>query len=626
VATWLKRVYPILALMLVVALLVSIVWMSHQLSRPDVALAIDHMEFTAISSDTLPGQSSQWQPVSLPDDWYHSDRLHKEGWYRHIFNLQVPPNRLWGIYLPTVQQNAAVYLNGDLLGDGGAFTDPVPRNWNRPLYFTIPNGLLKPGRNQISIRVQADPVHSGLLSSVFLGPDEFIATYYELRYFMRYTMAQFVLVTLVLTGIMMLMLWWHRRDDHIYAWYAFGVLEWAVHNIKLVVIDLPVDSHTWDMMIAVTMLWFPVIATSFIQRFIEQLDRRVERWSYRLAGFFSLVLLLMPNELSYTMAMHFTNPLSLAFGLYPVYRLLRYAWITPEVEIFMLMFSGMLLVVFGVHDLFIANHVLSRVNGYFMHYAAPPSLITFAYLLLKRFVSAMNETEWMNQSLEQQVREKHQELESNFSRMQQLERDRVLIEERERLMRDMHDGMGGHLVSTLALLETQGMDKPEVIHDALRAALDDLRLMIDSMEEVDGDVVTVLAMLRDRLEPRLRQAGVEIDWRMGDLPPLDNLGPQKSLQMLRIFQEALTNILKHANASRVVFETLFHHHEERPGIRIECRDDGCGFTQDPASNTSGRGLNNIRRRATQLQGHAGFDQALEGGLNVWLWVPLVDES
>ncbi len=193
-------------------------------------------------------------------------------------------------------------------------------------------------------------------------------------------------------------------------------------------------------------------------------------------------------------------------------------------------------------------------------------------------------------------------------------------------MRDMHDGMGGHLVSTLALLEAQGMDKPEVIHDALRAALDDLRLMIDSMEDVDGDVVTVLAMLRDRLEPRLRQAGVEIDWRMGELPPLDNLGPQKSLQMLRIFQEALTNILKHANASTVVFETSFLHHEERPGIRIECRDDGCGLTQNPASNTSGRGLNNIRRRAAQLQGHAGFDQALEGGLNVWLWVPLVEES
>ena len=252
---------------LVVALLVSLIWIGHRAVRPDIALTIDRMEFIPGEHSSAGFESPDWKAVTLPDDWHFHDDRQTEGWYRYHFDLQVPPNRLWAVYLPSIRDNAAVFLNSELLGDGGSFADPVARNGNRPFYFSIPNGLLRPGANTLSIRLKAEPAFNGLLSELFLGPDEFIAPYYEFRYLMRYTTAQFILLALVLTAVLMLMLWWHRPSDTVYAWYALGLLVFAAHNLKLVIIEIPFDAHTWDLMIWITMLWFPVIATSFIQRF-----------------------------------------------------------------------------------------------------------------------------------------------------------------------------------------------------------------------------------------------------------------------------------------------------------------------------------------------------------------------
>lgn len=121
---------------------------------------------------------------------------------------------------------------------------------------------------------------------------------------------------------------------------------------------------------------------------------------------------------------------------------------------------------------------------------------------MRDFVRARNEAETLNRELEQRIREKSAELERNYQRLRELERQQVLDEERRRIMRDMHDGMGGHLVSTLALAES-GATKSETIAEALRAALNDLRLMIDSLDPVEGDLTLVLGMFRARLESQL---------------------------------------------------------------------------------------------------------------------------
>jgi signal transduction histidine kinase len=139
-------------------------------------------------------------------------------------------------------------------------------------------------------------------------------------------------------------------------------------------------------------------------------------------------------------------------------------------------------------------------------------------------------------------------------------------------MRDMHDGLGSALTSSLAVAE-QGEVQPAALVGLLRECVDDLRAVIDSLEPVDNDLAALLATLRFRLGQRLDAAGIQLDWRVQDLPPLAWLGPSEALQVMRIVQEALANVVKHARARRVQLTAA------RVGEQVELciRDDGEGF-------------------------------------------------
>ena len=117
-------------------------------------------------------------------------------------------------------------------------------------------------------------------------------------------------------------------------------------------------------------------------------------------------------------------------------------------------------------------------------------------------------------------------------------------------MREMHDGVGGHLVRTLSMLEGRGASREELAEE-LREALADMRLVIDSLDPSADDLATRLGMLRTRFERILARERVELVWRAEALPPLPHLGAEDSLHVLRIVQEAVTNVLRHAKATRL---------------------------------------------------------------------------
>jgi signal transduction histidine kinase len=182
-------------------------------------------------------------------------------------------------------------------------------------------------------------------------------------------------------------------------------------------------------------------------------------------------------------------------------------------------------------------------------YGAFVAVVGMGWVLLRRFVSALREARALAATLEERVRAETAEVEASYRRILGTERARVLSEERERILRDMDEGLGSQLVSTLALTEAAaGPDalapaERAAIRASVRAALDDLRLVIDSLDPVDGELLPALAMLRSRLQPRLDAAGVTVEWRVADLPPLADLGPHAVLRTLRVVQRAFTDVL-----------------------------------------------------------------------------------
>lgn len=200
-------------------------------------------------------------------------------------------------------------------------------------------------------------------------------------------------------------------------------------------------------------------------------------------------------------------------------------------------------------------------------------------------------------------------------RLMEVERDRTLLLERQRLMRDMHDGLGSALTSSLAVVE-RGEARPAELALMLRECVDDLRSVIDSLEPAQNDLVALLATQRFRFGPRLEAAGIQLDWDMHDLPPLTWMGPPEALQVMRMMQEIFTNVVKHSDAQRV--QVLAQ--QVGATVVVSIVDDGRGF--DLQASPTGRGMRFLHQRAAGLNGTLNIASARDQGTTVQLSLPV----
>ena len=191
---------------------------------------------------------------------------------------------------------------------------------------------------------------------------------------------------------------------------------------------------------------------------------------------------------------------------------------------------------------------------------------------------------------------------------QRVEREHLLSDEREHIVRDMHDGLGGQLVSVLSMVQ-RGQASHEEIAEALRRSLDDMRIVIDSLEIRKSNFQDLLGKLRMRLEPLLRRNGLRLAWRVDDLADLDAFTPEQALHCIRVIQETTSNVIQHAQASEIeISVAAAGKHAEY--VVIEIRDNGIGII--PGSEPGGRGTRNMIARAHALGADLSIEAAEPG--------------
>ncbi len=245
------------------------------------------------------------------------------------------------------------------------------------------------------------------------------------------------------------------------------------------------------------------------------------------------------------------------------------------------------------------------------------------WLRQRNLQNSLSEKSKINAQLELRIETTKANLLVSESARRKLEIAHAITDERERMMREIHDGIGSSLVAALASAEKQGKQNSTAVF-ALKSALSDLRIAVDSLEPVEGDVSTLLASLRYRLEPEMRKSGVSFDWRVEEVPTIKWLDAPNAIHILRIFQETLGNILGHAEANliRVSCKTELRH--GRAGIAIEVSDDGKGF--DPSVQTLGHGRKNMHSRADALGAKFFIESSPGKGSQTSLWLPLIREN
>ncbi|MBN8819012.1 MAG: hypothetical protein J0I80_09895 [Sphingomonas sp.] len=255
-----------------------------------------------------------------------------------------------------------------------------------------------------------------------------------------------------------------------------------------------------------------------------------------------------------------------------------------------------------------------------------PSLTTFLILfeLALQGRQLTREADEARTDLERQVLEQDASLLRSSSLLRYQERQIAIDAERQRLLRDMHDGVGGIL--THLLLDTrEGRLTHAEIGEALQSAVDDLRNMASAIDAADEPIDEALAMFRERIWMRLVRSGVAFDWRCHIPAPAPRLDAPRLLNLYRLLQEGIANTVRHGQATQI---TLIAAPGDANHIVVTLSDDGIGFepTDARASPGEGRGLANMQRRARQMGGDLSIESATGQGVRLTLKVPIEDSS
>ena len=540
-------------------------------------------------------------------------------WYQVQIPLQETPRDLWAVYIPVSYATFAVYVNGALAGASSPMVPPYAY-FRTPLFFEFSPALLRPGMNTIEVHT-VSVRYASYMEPFYAGPAESIEPAFAYAHFLHVTLVRAAIVALLLIFLLTIGLFWVRPAETGYAWFAAATFFWAAYNWLLLEPRILIPPWgLWFSLPPMALGWFTICSAMFINRMpgCGGPQPRIERGFLAFGVICPLVIVtqrLGSHEESLIQT-YVWLPVMMLINAYIVWRLILAVRREPTFEVKLWLLAAALTLVIGVYDYLTDSNLLQAGSVHYLSYTVSLVLVVFGLTLLSRVTRALTESETLNRELEDRVAAKGRELAQNYSRLQSLERERAISAERERMTTDMHDGIGGQLVHALAVIEGNANFQP--LEPILRGALDDLRLIIDSSDPVEGNLLAVLSNFRARNERRVQQGGLRFQWQVTDLPPLPDFGPHKILQVLRVLQEALTNVLKHAGASEVAVQTHVGTDAGRAAILVDVIDNGRGYTPGAES---GRGLGNMRRRARELGGSIEFSTS-PAGSRVRLILPL----
>lgn len=571
----------------------------------------EKVEVTRTEPRKRPGPDAVWREVTLPESWRETfPGYFGQAWYRMSVDLPEVGRELQAIYVPNRRSlGLTFYVNGVLVG--AEYQRSAAGDWYAPQFHIIPGSILRKGTNLIEIGMYGDALYRHGLGRVAFGNQGAARLMFRWQNNVENTYQSAQMVTLFVLGMLAMPLWLARRGDALIFWFMLGCLAWSIGfavRVALLGIAGPAWSQTTAFMASSLTPLFTVVLC------LRAGDRKFPLVEAGLwATFFGAIAWM---HIDWSMP----KPIYVWQNAYTALAVVTAVWLVHTQRrrlgwsLYVFVAAVALSVFFPIHDVLRDAGIIDLDRASLRHYQTIDLVIGIGAIVLQRYLAATKATETMNVELERRVAEKTVEIEDASRRVQAIREEQALAKERERILADMHDGVGASLVALTQVAQDDAIPRDDLARRA-KDALQDLRMAIDSLEPYDGDLATVLGNMRERLGQSVQSAGVKLEWAVGDLPQMKSLTPSVVLDVQRIVYEAVTNAVRHAKASTI---TVAAEHAGE-AIRIQVKDDGAGF--DPDSLPAGRGLRSMRRRAERL--HASFSvEAIGRGSVVKLDLPI----
>ncbi|WP_413722446.1 sensor histidine kinase [Sodalis sp. RH24] len=558
----------------------------------DAALAtrlLDRAEFIYSRDATPPARHGE--TVALPDNWrLRIPAFSGIAWYRLDFHLDAPPAQPLALYLPHLSVAGEVWLNGSLLNPGVRFNDAAGRHVEpmkeSPLYIVLPVGLFRSGANELAVRLEGDSALRSGLSAIRLGPALALRDLWFERYLLQ-VIVPYVLLVLIAGSLCFLVAYtWRQKRVFIIQFALLASL--ATLLAYLADLAIPLGAQEGLRVMITTIMYWALCVAGY------RLCGARLRWfppllhGLTLLTVISVVALMLLGKAT-DRAWLITWP-HVLLRLVPIALLLARGWSTRSVKLIALSLTALIWTLSVAQSYLIIMEWLPWDSFRWSFVGALPFCFVMIYFFAERFIIDREGS--------------------------QIEKRAAIIAERARILQDMHDGMGAQLITALRLARRRDTD-PEELARHIEESLQDLRLIIDSLDLAEHDLLPLLGNLRFRLQPRLRALGIALEWDVAPIPALNYLTPASALSILRIVQEAINNALQHAQPSRIRIEVKPIGDE----VMVRVADDGHGMLPDLIRPGS-RGLAGMHARASKL-GVRLRVQGGPGGTEVALYLPFL---
>jgi signal transduction histidine kinase len=576
------------------------------------------------------GASKAWVTVPLPDtrELPASTDVPPEAshrlWLR--FDFRVPADQAAyapvGLYITRLMAGIgggaySLWINGELVQSNEALWR---MQWNHPVLVSLPLKFSQPGLMlHIALGVPFQMAQGYAIGSMSMGPLSALSPYRDMREFVQITLPKVTLFVVMLMGVMSLHFWLNRRSEETHLLLWLSSVAWLFANWQFVM-DFDDDQWlaTWfGSLVDSAAGWAALLICLFAMRVEGRQPITAERVATAALAIMTVVTLPVwgwqKNALLLQHYVHVAVILVLV-GI-QVWRALA----VRKTEMWLLTGALLGMTVFALHDLTQLTAQVSPDHIFLFPFTVILVFGAFLYTNQKRYFTALDNLERAREHLQVRISQEKQKIRASHDQLAALREQHALMDERQQVCSDVHDGLGSSLTSAIMLAE-RGQADPGLMASALHDCLVDIQAVADTIHTTPGNLNALLRLLEARLAPRLDAAGISSAWALSPLPELPWMDQRACNDLSRAIQEALTNVLKHAHATRVHIQVGQAVLAGRLGVSLAVSDDGQGFCVEQVKH--GRGLKNLNTRSARLHGQCEVSSVPGAGTCIELWIPL----
>lgn len=557
------------------------------------------------------------QTTTLP---YHWDTRHGAHDGSATFTLNVPSDAFSAkaggaaknapaVFLPRIGNAFSISLNGnEMLAVGEAGTQRFDTA-KRPYLLALPADTIR-AHNTLVITIHAQAGRAAQLAPITLGQLAELTPAYERTLFWRVQVTGALMWMGIVLGLMSLAVWWVQREALFLA-YAVAELAWALRLSEMFWVEMPLAWQAWGAGVAVAFATAQLAMSFFFLNAVDCWRGWFRRGFHIYVGLWIVIVpsIVVGRLRDLWVGWLVSGTLMfVALAVFVGWRAFaqRHHW--------RWLFAAFVLsmVVAGVGD------IAESPGSMYMHPTWTRLVwggfsVALALLVARRLHRNRAALLASNAAMREALASQAIELRLAHEKQAQADLERAMVEERQRVMRDMHDGLGAQLSGMLSMVSADGTPRSD-LQAQVRLAIEELRTVVDAMTPFDGNLGTMLGSLRPRLERRLTLAKIALEWAVDELPATDRLTPLQVQHLQRLLLEAMTNIAKHSKATIVRLSA-----RSLPGVIELCvRDNGSGF--DTTIAHAGNGLRNMHWRANALGATLTIDGS--GGASLVLSLPV----